>query len=90
VQLEAAEGFVGYALAIEPNCGFYRTVSLWRSEADMYRFVGIGAHARAMGQTAVVAVTGKTTSWEIPAADLPPTWDMARVQLEAVEPLATY
>ena len=50
-QLAGAEGFVGHTLAIEPNCGFYRTMSVWRSEADMYRFVATGAHAKAMGQT---------------------------------------
>ena len=89
-QLEETEGFVGFSLAVEPTCGFYRTVSVWRSEADMYRFVATGAHAKAMGQTGVIAVTGKTTSWEIPAEQLPLTWDVARARLAEVEPVATY
>jgi hypothetical protein len=52
--------------------------------------VATGAHAEAMSHTWEIAVTGKVTSWPIAASEMPPTWDMARTQLAAVEPLESY
>jgi heme-degrading monooxygenase HmoA len=89
-QLEATDGFVAATFANDPNCGWVRTLSLWRDEASMYGFVATGAHAMAMSRTWEVAITGKTVAWPIGASELPPTWAMARAQLDAVEPLESY
>jgi heme-degrading monooxygenase HmoA len=89
-QLASTDGFVALSLATEPNCGFARTLTIWRDEASMYTFVATGAHAEAMSHTWEIAVTGKVTSWPIAASEMPPTWDMARTQLAAVEPLESY
>lgn len=86
-QLETTEGFVAMSVAIEPNCGFNRTLAVWRSEVDMYRFVGTGAHAEAMARTSALATTGKTTFWQINGDEMPVTWDAAKAVLDETDPL---
>jgi quinol monooxygenase YgiN len=89
-QTMAQEGFVAMSLASDPTCGWLRTLSVWRDEASMYTFVATGAHAEAMSRTWEVAITGKVTSWPITAAEMPPSWDMAKAKLAEVEPLENY
>ncbi len=84
--LDGSAGMVAYSLAIEPTCGFARTITVWRSEADMMGFVLSDAHATAMARTTELAVTGKVTKWELAADAFPPTWDAAREQLAMVAP----
>jgi hypothetical protein len=89
-QLMATDGFVAMSLATDPTCGWARTLTVWRDETAMYTFVVNGAHAEAMNRTWEVAITGKVVSWPMTAAEMPPTWDTAKAQLAAVEPLASY
>ncbi len=89
-QITSTEGFVAMALATDPTCGWARTLTVWRDDTAMYTFVVNGAHAEAMTQAFDIAYTGKVTSWPISAAEMPPTWDMAKAQLAAVEPLEAY
>jgi hypothetical protein len=89
-QIMATDGFVAMSLATDPTCGWARTLTVWRDDTAMYTFVVNGAHAEAMTQTFDIALTGKVTSWPIAAGDMPPTWDMAKAQLAAVEPLESY
>lgn len=86
VQLENQPGFVAYGLAIEPTCGFARTISVWRDETSMLAFVGSGAHATAMAATAEVGVTGRVTSFTVAAADLPISWETAIERIAEVAP----
>ncbi len=85
-QLDGQPGFVAYGLAIEPTCGFARTLSIWRDEASMLAFVGSGAHATAMAATAEVGVTGRVTSFTVTAAELPISWDTAIERIAGVPP----
>lgn len=89
-QLAETPGLVAVAFAAEPTCGFVRTLGIWRSDKDMYTFVGTGAHAEAMARTLELSVTGKTVSWEISAEGGPPTWASAFDELGAVEPSGVY
>jgi heme-degrading monooxygenase HmoA len=89
-QLASTDGFVAMSLATDPNCGWARTLTVWRDETSMYTFVATGAHAEAMNRTWEVAVTGKVASWPIAASEMPPTWAAAQAQLAAVEPLGGY
>lgn len=89
-QLMQSAGLVAVAFASEPNCGFARTLGVWRSEEEMYAFVISGAHAEAMAQTTELSLTGKTTSWSATAAEIPVTWAAAMEKLAAVEPAAVY
>jgi quinol monooxygenase YgiN len=89
-QLGQTEGLVGFAIAMEPNCGFSRTMGVWESEAAMYGFVTSGAHLQAMAQTTEVSITGRTTSWTVSVDEMPLTWDMAIAAVAEVEPSAVY
>jgi hypothetical protein len=89
-QIMTTDGFVAMALASDPNCGWARTLTVWRDETAMYSFVVNGAHAEAMNRTWEVAITGKVTSWPITASQMPPTWETAREKLAEIEPLESY
>ena len=89
-QIMATDGFVAMSLATDAECGWARTLTVWRDETAMYSFVVNGAHAQAMQRTSEVAITGKVTSWPATASELPPTWATARAKLAEIEPLADY
>lgn len=86
-QLESQPGLVAYALAVEPTCGFARTMSVWRDETSMLAFVGSGAHADAMTQTFEVGVTGRVTHFVATAEQMPISWELAIASIAEVEPL---
>lgn len=86
-QLETQPGLVAYALAIEPTCGFARTLSVWRDETSMLAFVGSGAHADAMTQTFDIGVTGRVTHFVATADQMPISWELAIASIATVEPL---
>jgi heme-degrading monooxygenase HmoA len=89
-QVMQTPGFVGVAVATEPNCGFARTLSVWESEEAMFAFVGSGAHAEAMTHTFDVGVTGRVTSWSVPGEEAPPSWETAIAQIAEVDPIGGY
>ncbi len=89
-QLMETEGVVGVALAYEPTCDFYRTMGIWEDERSLMLFVGTGVHAQAMGQTAEISLTGRTTHWTVSADELPLTWEMAIEQVADVDPSSLY
>ena len=84
------QGLVGFGLAQDPNCGFFYTMGVWRDQQSIFAFVASDAHALAMSKTSEISITGRTTSWEAPASEMPLTWDMAKAALADVEPLAVY
>jgi hypothetical protein len=86
-ELDATPGMVAYALGVESTCGFFRTLSVYRSEAEMVSFVVSDAHALAMSRYGDLVVTGKTSSWQLAADAFPPTWAMADERLAAEPPL---
>ena len=88
-QLAEAEGLVAVSFALEPNCNFNRTLSVWRSIEDMNRFMSTGAHAVAMSRTLDISSTGKVTHWEV-SADAIPTWDDAVAHMNAIDHSAIY
>jgi hypothetical protein len=83
-ELEATPGMVAYGLGIEPSCGFFRTLSIYRSQEDMFGFVFSDAHSEAISRAGELTTTGKTTSWELSADEFPPTWAMADEKLTNV------
>lgn len=89
-QLMQTPGVLGVAFAIEPQCGFLRTIGLWEDERSLYAFVGSGAHLQAMQQAPQLSLSGKTTHWELDSGAMPLTWDMAMTALEDVEPSPIY
>lgn len=89
-QLAETDGLIGFALASEPNCGFSRTMGVWRDEQSLYAFVSSGAHLQAMAQTLDVSITGRTTSWTASVDQMPLSWEMALAAIDDVEPSAVY
>ena len=89
-EIEASEGMVAYSLANDTNCGFARTMSVWRDAESMVAFATSDAHANAVARTNEVAITGKVTHWAVAADAFPPTWDTAREELAKVAPVAVY
>lgn len=88
-QLMVTPGLIAIGFASEPNCGFERTTGIWASEQAMYAFVGSGAHAEAMAQTANLQVAGRATHFEVAAGDLPLPWDTIISQISSIEPFGT-
>lgn len=89
-QLDQTEGMVAYSLALEPTCGFSRTLSIYRSEEAMMSFSTSQAHAMAIARSSELGITGKVTHWTLPASEFPPTWEMANEKLAAEPPFGGY
>jgi len=85
-ELDQTEGMVAYSLALDSECGFSRTLSVYRSQEAMTAFAGSAPHAMAVVRSNELGVTGKVTHWELPADQFPPTWDMAREKLAEIDP----
>lgn len=88
-QLMQTPGLIAIGFASEPNCGFERTMGVWESEQAMYAFVGSGAHAQAMAQTADLQAAGRVMHFEVSASELPIPWDTLITRLSEVEPFGT-
>jgi len=85
-QLDQTEGLLAYSYAGDQGCGEASTLAIWASEAAMYRFVGTGAHARAMGQANDVGLAGRVTHWTVTGAEANAIdWEVARAKIRAVE-----
>ncbi|MCA2976774.1 MAG: hypothetical protein INH41_28425 [Myxococcaceae bacterium] len=79
-ELRANAGLVRVTTRLATSCNTARTLTVWRTEADMYRFVGSPAHARAMAATPEVSRGGSvTTHWS--ASEAEATWQVATRKL---------
>lgn len=81
-----SDGFVAASFAVEPHCGFNRTLTVWRDEASMMAFVLGPAHAQAIAQAPQAVSTGQVTHFTIDAAQMPIEWDAALAELADVTP----
>jgi quinol monooxygenase YgiN len=89
-ELDQSEGMVAYSLALDTECGFSRTLSIYRSQEEMTAFAGSAPHAHAVVRANELGVTGKVTHWELSGAEFPPTWDMAKEKLAEIDPFGNY
>jgi hypothetical protein len=79
-ELRASPGLVRVVTRLAGSCNTARTLSVWKTEADMYRFVGGAAHARAISAVGEVSRGGSvTTHWN--ASEAEATWDVATQKL---------
>ncbi|MBK6918770.1 MAG: hypothetical protein IPH07_15360 [Deltaproteobacteria bacterium] len=79
-------GVVAVSFASEPNCGFARTLTVWRDQASMLSFVVSPEHAAAIDATYDVTLGGRTTHFTIDADQMPVTWEVALEHIADVEP----
>ncbi len=87
-QLVGTEGLIGFSLALEPTCGFARTMGIWADQRSMLLFVGTGVHLDAMTEVADLASTARSTSWAVDGDQMPLTWDMALEAIADIPPVA--
>lgn len=74
-QLMQTPGVIAVGFAFEPSCGFFRTTGIWESQEAMMNFVVSGAHLEAIKAYREVAITGRTTHFEVAATELPVAWN---------------
>lgn len=80
--LPTQDGLVGLQFASSEKCGVARTLSVWRDQAAMYKFVTGDAHADAVANIYDVTRGGSlVTHWQGTEKDA--TWDAARAHLAA-------
>ncbi|MCA2976988.1 MAG: hypothetical protein INH41_07560 [Myxococcaceae bacterium] len=78
--LRANPGLLRVVTRTAGSCNTARTLSVWKTEADMYRFVGSASHARAMAAVGEVSRGGSvTTHWN--ASETEATWEIATRKL---------
>lgn len=81
-ELKAQQGLVRVTTRLSSSCNTARTLSVWKSELEMYRFVSGPSHAKAMGAVTQVSRGGSvTTHWAGSQADA--TWQKATQMLAA-------
>ncbi|MEL6189165.1 MAG: hypothetical protein AAFU79_31475, partial [Myxococcota bacterium] len=69
-ELFRSPGMLGVSITGSMSCNTTRTLTVWATQADMFRFVASGAHVAAIGRVAEVSRGGSITeTW--PANDLP-------------------
>jgi heme-degrading monooxygenase HmoA len=80
--LRANPGVVRVTTRLSTACNTARTLTVWKSEADMYRFVASPSHAKAMGAVSEVSRGNSvTTHWD--ADETGATWEQATRMLAA-------
>lgn len=63
-ELPTTDGLIGARFGNSSTCLTARTLTVWRDEASMYRFVTSAPHAAAMGKTSELSRGGSvTTHW---------------------------
>lgn len=85
-------GLVGYAFASGAG-GEHRTVSVWENRDAMYAFVLGEAHTAALTAHSEISEPedpGRTTSWEVTGAELPPPWSVVVDKVDHPENTTEY
>jgi hypothetical protein len=77
-------GLIGYSLGSSTKCGTVRTRAIWKDQAAMMDFVVTPEHSQAALQVGQLATSFKVTSFSIPLAEVPLSWENARAALATV------
>ena len=76
-QLASAEGLVGYTLRAKPLAGNYWTLSVWKDQAALQRFVSAPPHAEIMSSLRPIMGATKFVTWMTTGAEGRPEWPAA-------------
>ena len=82
-QLAGAEGLVGYSLRAEPLGHRYWTLSVWRDEDALTRFMGSAPHVEIMRKLGPEMGETKFIRWTVSGANAAVAWPEALERLEA-------
>lgn len=77
------EGLLGASFGYSAACSNARTLSLWRDEASLMKFVFGAAHSNGIKNGLQYAIGWENTHWTETTRDQPPTWEQARARLDA-------
>jgi quinol monooxygenase YgiN len=76
-QLKKAEGLIGYSLLAHPLSGQFWTLSAWKDEKALQRFVQDPPHVRIMKALRPHMAATKFVRWSVKGSDLPLQWNEA-------------
>jgi heme-degrading monooxygenase HmoA len=82
-QLRTADGLVGYALWAKPFSRRYWTLSEWRDQDALDRFMRTKPHADVMRDLRPAMDPTTFVKWKLDSQAGPPTWEEALSRLEA-------
>lgn len=82
-QLAAAEGLIGYTLRARPLARDYWTLSVWKDDAALRRFMRTPPHVQVMTSLKPFMGPTKFVTWTISAADGRPSMAAALEHLAA-------
>jgi hypothetical protein len=80
-QLKKAQGLVGYSLLAHPFAGKFWTLSAWKDDGALRRFVQDPPHVRIMSSLRPHMTPTKFVRWTVKGAELPLKWDEAQSRL---------
>jgi heme-degrading monooxygenase HmoA len=81
-QVDSSDGVIAWALGTDETCRVARSISVWRSEEDMYAFAVSGAHGEATTKINDLSFTGRAVRWWAQPEELGQLhWETARTKL---------
>jgi heme-degrading monooxygenase HmoA len=80
-QVRGSAGALGVALLAKPLRRTYWTLSAWRDQAALDAFVETAPHTGTMARFRPLLRDSKFVTWQVPAGELPISWDEARERL---------
>jgi heme-degrading monooxygenase HmoA len=83
--LASNDGFIGYSVRSRPLGNEVWTMTVWRDSPALDSFVQSPAHRAAMREGLAPVVRAKFLRFEVPAAEVPPTWESVLDRLKRVE-----
>jgi quinol monooxygenase YgiN len=80
-QVRSAPGCLGASLTAQPLRRVFYTLSAWQDRDALYAFAATQPHHGIMASLRPTLRTAAFTFWDVPARQLPPTWDNAHRRL---------
>lgn len=78
------DGLLGASFSTSEVCGSARTLSVWRDEASLQKFVYSSPHAEVIADGLEHNKAWETTHWTETSSTAAPTWEAGRAALDAV------
>ena len=80
-QVRSATGCLGASLTAQPLRRVFYTLSAWQDRDALYAFAATQPHRGIMASLHPTIRAAAFTFWDVPARQLPPTWDNAHRRL---------
>ena len=80
-QLRTAPGLIGYSLEARPFSRKFWTISVWRDEQSLTKFVGTFPHSRVMQVLAPHMGKSQFAQWTVESHEIPLHWTTAKARI---------